>query len=158
MKFLKILIIISLTSCGFSPLNNSDIKIKNVSVSFSDNPLNNFCYSELKRNRNLLKFNFTTLKEADLKIEIINHRIGKFLGASDQNFFSAIGNLDYELEIKITELESNSSEIFRLFTSENYAYDTNSILSNEKKIDEIKETFFMEAISQLSYFLTSKDL
>ena len=98
------------------------------------------------------------MKEADLKIEIINHRIGKFLGASDQNFFSAIGNLDYELEIKITELESNSSEIFRLFTSENYAYDTNSILSNEKKIDEIKETFFMEAISQLSYFLTSKDL
>ena len=87
MKFLKILIIISLTSCGFSPLNNSDIKIKNVSVSFSDNPLNNFFYSELKRNRNLLKFNFTTLKEADLKIEIINHRIGKFLGASDQNFF-----------------------------------------------------------------------
>tara|TARA_B100000767_G_C19429706_1_gene395452 strand:- start:116 stop:592 length:477 start_codon:yes stop_codon:yes gene_type:complete len=158
MKFLKILIIVVLTSCGFSPINNSDMKIKNVSISFSDNPLNNFFYGEIRKNRNLLKFNFTTLKEADLKIEIISHRIGKFLGASDQNFFSATGNLDYELEIKITELESNTSEMFKLFTSENYAYDTNSILSNEKKIDEIKETFFMEAISQLSIFLISKNL
>jgi outer membrane lipopolysaccharide assembly protein LptE/RlpB len=158
MKILKILIIVVLTSCGFSPINNSDMKVKNVSISFSDNPLNKFFYGEIRKNRNLLKFNFTSLKEADLEIEIINHRIGKFLGASDQNFFSATGNLDYELEIKITELESNTSEIFKLFTSENYAYDTNSILSNEKKIDEIKETFFMQAISQLSIFLISNNL
>jgi outer membrane lipopolysaccharide assembly protein LptE/RlpB len=158
MKILKILIIVVLTSCGFSPINNSDMKVKNVSISFSDNPLNKFFYGEIRKNRNLLNFNFTSLKEADLEIEIINHRIGKFLGASDQNFFSATGNLDYELEIKITELESNTSEIFKLFTSENYAYDTNSILSNEKKIDEIKETFFMQAISQLSIFLISKNL
>ena len=158
MKRLILFITFSLASCGFSPVNNLDTQIRNVSIEFSENPLNNYLFNEIKKNRNLLKFNFVTANEAYLKIEITNHRIGKFLGAEDQDFFSATGNLDYELEMRITDTKKNQSEYFKLFTSENYAYDTNSILSNEKKIDEIKITFFMQAISQLSFFLTSRDL
>ena len=158
MKRLILFIVFTLTSCGFSPINNSDNQIRSVAIEFSNNPLNNYFFNEIKKNRNLLKFDFVTSNEADLIIEITNHRIGKFLGAGDQNFISAKGNLEYELGMKITDTEKNESESFKLFTSENYAYDTDSILSNEKKIDEIKTTFFMQAISQLSFFLTSRDL
>ena len=94
--------------------------------------------------------------DADFVIEISNHRLGKFLEATDENLFPAVVSLDYQVNLSIFDKNTNSIHQIPIFTSEDFSYDTESILSNEKQADEIKLNFFSEAVNELLIFFSEK--
>ncbi|MFL2732712.1 MAG: hypothetical protein ACJ0E7_01705 [Gammaproteobacteria bacterium] len=97
-----------------------------------------------------------TKDAADFVIEISNHRLGKFLEATDENFFPAVVSLDYQVKLSIFDKNTNTIHEIPIFTSEDFSYDTESILSNEKQADEIKLDFFSEAVNELLIFFSEK--
>ena len=97
-----------------------------------------------------------TKDAADFVIEISNHRLGKFLEATDENFFPAVVSLDYQVKLSIFEKDTNTIQEIPIFTSEDFSYDTESILSNEKQADEIKLDFFREVVNELLIFFSEK--
>ena len=153
MKFYLPILFLILLSCGYSPVNNQEEEPLNVFFSFKNNPLNKSLISEIRKNSSFLNLRLTSSENADVEIEITNHRIGKFLNATDANFFPAVGTLDYQLDFY---LKNNSKKEFvEFFTNENFAYDVNSILSNEQKVEEIKINFFNQALTEISFRLTN---
>ena len=151
MKTLLFFISFTLISCGFAPINNASNESKDVFISFEDNLLNNKFIKNIERNSKFLNLSLTNSNEADIHIEILDHRISKYTGATDRNFFSATGVIEYEITMIINK--SNKSREFSFTSSENFPYDTNKILSNEKKIEELETMFFFEAQNQLKNFL-----
>ena len=154
MKTLLFFISFTLISCGFAPINNVSNESKDVFISFEDNLLNNKFIKNIERNSKFLNLSLTNSNEAEINIEILDHRISKYTGATDRNFFSATGVIEYEITMIINK--SNKSKEFKEFnfsSSENFPYDTNKILSNEKKIEELETMFFFEAQNQLKNFL-----
>lgn len=151
MKAFLFFILLSFLSCGFAPINNSNYDSKKIYFTFKDNFLNNKFFKNLERNSKFLNLELTNSNEAEINIEIMNHTILKFAGATDSNFFSATGVIEYELNMKVSK--SNKSKVFSFNSSENFPYDTNKILSNEKKIEELETMFFFEAQNQLKNFL-----
>ena len=135
MKTLLFFISFTLVSCGFAPINNASDESKDVFISFEDNLLNNKFIKNIKRNSKFLNLSLTNSNEAEINIEILDHRISKYTGATDRNFFSATGVIEYEITMIINK--SNKSKEFNFSSSENFPYDTNKILSNEKKIYSI---------------------
>ena len=153
MKFYQFIILFILLGCGYSPVNNLEKEPLNVFVSFKNNPLNQSLLSEIRKSSSFLNLRLSSQENADVEIEITNHRIGKFLNTTDENFFPAVGTLDYQLDFY---LKNNSNkEFIEFFTSENFAYDTDSILSNEKKIEEIKINFFKQALNEITFRLSN---
>ena len=153
MKFYQFIILFILLSCGYSPVNNLEKEPLNVFVSFKNNPLNQSLLSEIRKRSSFLNLRLSSQENADVEIEITNHRIGKFLNTTDENFFPAVGTLDYQLDFY---LKNNSNkEFIEFFTSENFAYDTDSILSNEQKIEEIKINFFKQALNEITFRLSN---
>ena len=64
-----------------------------------------------------------------------------------------MGKLDYQFDFY---LKTNSkSEFIEFFANEDFAYDTDSILSNEQKIEEIKINFFQEALNELAFRISN---
>ena len=151
MKTLLFFISFTLISCGFAPINNASNESKDVFISFEDNLLNNKFIKNIERNSKFLNLSLTNSNEADINIEILDHRISKYTGATDRNFFSATGVIEYEITMIINK--SNKSKEFNFSSSENFPCDTNKILSNEKKIEELETMFFFEAQNQLKNFL-----
>ena len=151
MKALLFFISFTFISCGFAPINNASNESKDIFISFEDNLLNNKFIKNIERNSKFLNLSLTNSKEAEIKIEILDHRISKYTGATDRNFFSATGIIEYEISMIISK--SNKSKRFNFTSSENFPYDTNKILSNEKKIEELEKMFFFEAQNQLKNFL-----
>tara|TARA_Y100000816_G_C25752607_1_gene395665 strand:+ start:104 stop:577 length:474 start_codon:yes stop_codon:yes gene_type:complete len=153
MKFYQFIILFILLGCGYSPVNNLEKEPLNVFVSFKNNPLNQSLLSEIRKSSSFLNLRLSSQENADVEIEITNHRIGKFLNTTDENFFPAVGTLDYQLDFY---LKNNSNkEFIEFFTSENFAYDTDSILSNEQKIEEIKINFFKQALNEITFRLSN---
>ena len=97
-----------------------------------------------------------TKEDADFVIEISNHRLGKFLESTDENFFPALVSLDYQVKLMIIDTNADSTHEIPNFTSENFSYDTESILSNEKQANEIKLDFFSEAVNELLIYFSEK--
>ena len=151
MKALLFFISFTFISCGFAPINNASNESKDVFISFKENLLNNKFIKNIERNSKFLNLSLTNSNEAEINIEILDHRISKYTGATDRNFFSATGIIEYEISIIISK--SNKSKRFNFTSSENFPYDTNKILSNEKKIEELEKMFFFEAQNQLKNFL-----
>ena len=151
MKTLLFFISFTLISCGFAPINNVSNESKDVFISFEDNLLNNKFIKNIERNSKFLNLSLTNSNEAEINIEIINHSILQYAGATDRNFFSATGIIDYEINMRVSK--STKSKVFSFNSSENFPYDTNKILSNEKKIEELETMFFFEAQNQLKNFL-----
>jgi len=153
MKLYPSLLLFILFSCGYSPVNESEEDALKIYFSFKNNPLNQSLLVEIKKNTSFLNLEISSLDEADLEIEIVNHRIGKFLNATDKKFFPAVGKLDYQFDFY---LKTNSkSEFIEFFANEDFAYDTDSILSNEQKIEEIKINFFQQALNELSFRISN---
>ncbi len=153
MKFYQFIILFILLGCGYSPVNNLEKEPLNVFVSFKNNPLNQSLLSEIRKSSLFLNLRLSSQENADVEIEITNHRIGKFLNTTDENFFPAVGTLDYQLDFY---LKNNSNkEFIEFFTNENFAYDTDSILSNEQKIEEIKINFFKQALNEITFRLSN---
>ena len=153
MKLCLPILFFILLSCGYSPVNNQEEEPLNVFFSFKNNPLNKSLISEIRKNSSFLNLRLTSSENADVEIEITNHRIGKFLNTTDENFFPAVGTLDYQLDFY---LKNNlKKEFVEFFTNENFAYDINSILSNEQKVEEIKINFFKQALTEISFRLTN---
>tara|TARA_B100000282_G_scaffold250737_1_gene195102 strand:- start:8665 stop:9138 length:474 start_codon:yes stop_codon:yes gene_type:complete len=153
MKFYQFIILFILLGCGYSPVNNLEKEPLNVFVSFKNNPLNQSLLSEIRKSSLFLNLRLSSQENADVEIEITNHRIGKFLNTTDENFFPAVGTLDYQLDFY---LKNNSKkEFIEFFTNENFAYDTDSILSNEQKIEEIKINFFKQALNEITFRLSN---
>ncbi len=153
MKFYLPILFFILLSCGYSPVNNQEEEPLNVFFSFKNNPLNKSLISEIRKNSSFLNLRLSSSENADVEIEITNHRIGKFLNTTDGNFFPTVGTLDYQLDFY---LKNNSKKEFvEFFTNENFAYDINSILSNEQKVEEIKINFFNQALTEISFRLTN---
>ena len=75
------------------------------------------------------------------------------MSATDENFFPAVGSLDYQLDFVLKN--GSKEEFIEFFASENFAYDTDSILSNEQKIEEIKKNFFYQALNEFSFRLNN---
>ena len=96
MKLYLSLILFILLSCGYSPVNESRDEPLNVHFSFKNNPLNQSLLAEIKKNTPFLNLELSSSIDADLEVEIINHRIGKFLSTTDRNFLPAVGTLDYQ--------------------------------------------------------------
>ena len=151
MKALLFFVSFAFISCGFAPINNESNNSKDIFISFKDNLLNNKFIKNIERNSKFFNLSLTNSNEADINIEILNHRISKYTGATDRNFFSATGIIEYEITMMISK--SNKSREFSFTSSENFPYDTNKILSNEKKIEELEMMFFFEAQNQLKNFL-----
>ena len=151
MKALLFFVSFAFISCGFAPINNESNNSKDIFISFKDNLLNNKFIKNIERNSKFFNLSLTNSNEADINIEILNHRISKYTGATDRNFFSATGIIEYEITMMISK--SNESREFSFTSSENFPYDTNKILSNEKKIEELEMMFFFEAQNQLKNFL-----
>ena len=99
MKAFLFFILLSFLSCGFAPINNSNYDSKKIYFTFKDNFLNNKFFKNLERNSKFLNLELTNSNEAEINIEIMNHTILKFAGATDSNFFSATGVIEYELNI-----------------------------------------------------------
>tara|TARA_B100001057_G_scaffold57957_1_gene51337 strand:+ start:1337 stop:1858 length:522 start_codon:yes stop_codon:yes gene_type:complete len=155
--FLSFLLAIVIASCGFKPLNYSEKKIT-IFFEFQKNPLNFSLVQELKTNFFLMNASLAETKEAaDFVIEISNHRLGKFLEATDENFFPSVVSLDYQVKLSIFDKNTNSIHEIPIFTSEDFSYDTESILSNERQADEIKLDFFSEAVNELLIFFSEKN-
>ena len=155
--FLGFLLVILTISCGFKPLNYSEKKIA-IFFEFQKNPLNFSLVQELKKNFFLMNANLAETKDtADFVIEISNHRLGKFLEATDKNFFPAVVSLDYQVKLSIFDKNTNTIHEIPIFTSEDFSYDTESILSNEKQADQIKSDFFSEAVNELLIFFSEKN-
>ena len=155
--FLSFLLAIVIASCGFKPLNYSEKKIT-IFFEFQKNPLNFSLVQELKTNFFLMNANLAKTKDAaDFVIEISNHRLGKFLEATDENFFPSVVSLDYQVKLSIFDKNTNSIHEIPIFTSEDFSYDTESILSNERQADEIKLDFFSEAVNELLIFFSKKN-
>ena len=153
MKLYLSLIFFILSSCGYSPVNESRDELLSVHFSFKNNPLNQSLLAEIKKNTPFLNLELSSSVDADLEVEIINHRIGKFLNTTDKNFFPAVGTLDYQFDFY---LKTNAkSEFVEFFANEDFAYDTDSILSNEQKIEEIKINFFQQALVELSFRISN---
>ena len=95
-------------------------------------------------------------ESASYVVKISDHRLGKFLEATDRDLFPAIVSLDYQVKIDI--LKESTGELYEIpiFSSEDFSYDTESILSNENKADEIKIDFFSDAINELIIFFSEK--
>ena len=145
-----------IASCGLKPLNYTEKKIT-IFFDFQKNPLNFSLVQELKKNFFLMNANLTEKRDdADFVIEISNHRLGKFLEATDENLFPAVVSLDYQVNLSIFDKNTNSIHQIPIFTSEDFSYDTESILSNEKQADEIKLNFFSEAVNELLIFFSEK--
>ena len=153
MKFYQFIILFILLSCGYSPVNNLEKEPLNVFVSFKNNPLNQSLLSEIRKRSSFLNLRLSSQENADVEIEITNHRIGKFLNTTDENFFPAVGTLDYQLDFYLRN--NSNKEFIEFFTNENFAYDTDSILSNEQKIEEIKINFFKQALNEISFRLAN---
>ena len=154
--FLNLALIILITSCGFKPLNYSEKKIT-IFFEFQKNPLNYSLVQELKKNFFLMSaITRETKEDADFVIEISNHRLGKFLESTDENFFPALVSLDYQVKLIIFDMNADSIHEIPIFTSENFSYDTESILSNEKQANEIKLDFFSEAVNELLIYFSEK--
>ena len=154
--FLSLSLVIFIASCGFKPLNYSEKKIA-IFFEFQKNPLNFSLAQELKKSFFLMNANLAETKDtADFIIEIRNHRLGKFLEATDENFFPAVVSLDYQVELSIFDRETNSIHEIPIFTSADFSYDTESILSNDKQANEIKLDFFSEAVNELLIFFSEK--
>ena len=154
--FLNFSLLLIITACGFKPLNYSEKKIT-IFFEFQKNPLNFSLVQELKKNFFLINANQAETKDAaDFVIEISNHRLGKFLEATDENFFPAVVSLDYQVNLSIFDKKTNTVHEIPIFTSEDYSYDTDSILSNEKQAEEIKLDFFSEAVNELLIFFSEK--
>ena len=151
MKALLFFVSFVFISCGFAPINKENNNSKDIFISFKDNLLNNKFIKNIERNSKFFNLSLTNSNEADINIEILNNRISKYTGASDRNFFSATGIIEYEITMMISK--SNKSKEFNFTSSENFPYDTNKILSNEKKIEELEMMFFFEAQNQLKNFL-----
>jgi|TARA_B100001094_G_scaffold10424_3_gene9317 hypothetical protein len=151
MKYLLTFIFFFISSCGFAPLDNSKTEVTKVFMIYQDNLLNNQFINEIKRKRGFLNLQLTDSESAEIKIEIIEHKIDKYTGATDRNFFSATGNLDYEILMKISKKNKNKEFVFS--SSESFPYDTNKILSNEKKMEALQNMFFLEVQNQLRIFL-----
>ena len=151
MKALLFFVSFAFISCGFAPINNESNNSKDIFISFKDNLLNNKFIKNIERNSKFFNLSLTNSNEADINIEILNHRISKYTGATDRNFFSATGIIEYEITMMISK--SNKSREFSFTSSENFPYDTNKILSNEKKIEELEMMFFFEAQNQIKNFL-----
>ena len=155
--FLSFLLVILIASCGFKPLNYSEKKIT-IFFEFKKNPLNFSLVQELKTNFFLINANLAETKDAaDFVIEISNHRLGKFLEATDENFFPSVVSLDYQVKLSIFDKNTNSIHEIPIFTSEDFSYDTDSILSNERQAEEIKLNFFSEAVNELLIFFSEKN-
>jgi len=155
--FLSFLLAILIASCGFKPLNYSEKKIT-IFFEFQKNPLNFSLVQELKTNFFLMNANLAETKDAaDFVIEISNHRLGKFLEATDENFFPSVVSLDYQVKLSIFDKNTNSIHEIPIFTSEDFSYDTDSILSNERQAEEIKLDFFSEAVNELLIFFSEKN-
>ena len=108
--FLNSLLILFIAACGFKPLNYSEKKIT-IFFEFQKNPLNFSLVQELKKNFFLMNANLAETKnDADFVIEISNHRLGKFLEATDENFFPAVASLDYQVKLSI--FEKNTTKVF----------------------------------------------
>ena len=105
----------------------------------------------MRKKSSFLNFQFSNSKDADLNIRILEHTITKYTGAKDRNFFAATGTIDYEISMQISKL--GKSEEFNFRSSEIFPYDTNKILSNEKKMEDLEVMFFFEAQNQLKNFL-----
>ena len=154
--FLNSLLFFLIASCGFKPLNYSEEKVA-IFFEFQKTPLNFSLVQELKKNFFLMNANIAETKDtADFIIEISNHRLGKFLEATDENFFPAVVSLDYQVKLSIFETNTSTIHEIPIFTSEDFSYDTESILSNEKQVDEIKLDFFSEAVNELLIFFSEK--
>lgn len=153
MKFYQFIILFILLSCGYSPVSNLEKEPLNVFVSFKNNPLNQSLLSEIRKRSSFLNLRLSSQENADVEIEITNHRIGKFLNTTDENFFPAVGTLDYQLDFYLRN--NSNKEFIEFFTNENFAYDTDSILSNEQKIEEIKINFFKQALNEISFRLAN---
>ncbi len=154
--FYNFLLVFLVAACGLKPLNYSEKKIA-IFFEFQKNPLNFSLVQELKKNFFLMNANLAETKEAaDFVIEISNHRLGKFLEATDKNLFPAVVSLDYQVKFSISERNTNTIHEIPIFTSEDFSYDNESILSNEKQADEIKLDFFSEAVNELLIFFSEK--
>lgn len=140
-----------LSSCGFSPVSDLNKEEKEVFISYDDTLLNNRFVSEIKRKQAFLNLKLSNSKDAKINIEILNHKILRYSGSRDRDFFSATGNIEYEISMKISKL--NKSKNFNFSSSQTFPYDINKILSNEEKTDEIEEMFFLGAQTQLINFL-----
>jgi len=155
--FLSFLLVILIASCGFKPLNYSEKKIT-IFFEFQKNPLNFSLVQELKTNFFLMNANLAETKDAaDFVIEISNHRLGKFLEATDENFFPSVVSLDYQVKLSIFDKNTNSIHEIPIFTSEDFSYDTDSILSNERQAEEIKLNFFSEVVNELLIYFSEKN-
>ena len=154
--FISFSLALIIASCGLKPLNYTEKKIT-IFFDFQKNPLNFSLVQELKKNFFLMNANLTEKRDdADFVIEISNHRLGKFLEATDENLFPAVVSLDYQVNLSIFDKNTNSIHQIPIFTSEDFSYDTESILSNEKQADEIKLNFFSEAVNELLIFFSEK--
>lgn len=112
-NLLNFLIILSITSCSLKPLNFSDKKIS-IFFEFQKNPLNFSLVQELKRNFFLMNADLANSKEAaDYVISISDHRLGKFLEATDENFFPAVVSLDYQVRLAILNLNTKKRKKFQ---------------------------------------------
>ena len=151
MKLLIVLISFILVSCGFSPIDSSKKEPFEVFIFYEETLLNNQFINEMRRKSGFLNFQFSDSEDADLKIKILEHTITKYTGATDRNFFAATGTIDYEISMQISRSGKNKEFNFR--SSEIFPYDTNKILSNEKKMEELQLMFFFEAQNQLKNFL-----
>ena len=128
MKLLIVLISFILVSCGFSPIDSSKKEPFEVFIFYDETLLNNQFINEMRKKRGFLNFQFSDSEDADLNITILEHKITKYTGATDRNFFAATGTMDYEISMQISK--SGKNKEFNFSSSEIFPYDTGKFPKN----------------------------
>ena len=75
MRLKIFLLLFLLVSCGYSPISENNEERMMIFFSFKNNPLNQALMSEIKRSSSLMNIEISNSSEADLELEIVNHRI-----------------------------------------------------------------------------------
>tara|TARA_B100001029_G_scaffold5679_1_gene4095 strand:+ start:8434 stop:8949 length:516 start_codon:yes stop_codon:yes gene_type:complete len=152
--FFFFIISLLFSSCALQPLKIADNKIS-IYLDFKNNPLNKSLVYEIKRNLNKFNASIESEEKAKYIVKINEHRIGKFMESTDEELLPALINLEYQLNLEIINKTLNSVEKIPIFLTEDFSYDTESILSNERKSDEIKQDFFNQVIDIFIIFFSN---
>jgi len=153
--FFFFIISIVFSSCALKPFDIPENKIS-IYLDYKNNPLNKSLVYEIKRNLNKFNASIESEEKAEYIVKINEHRIGKFMESTDAELLPALINLEYQLNLEIINRTLNSTEKIPIFLTEDFSYDTESILSNERKSDEIKLDFFSQVIDIFIVFFSNK--
>ena len=156
-KFISVLCVsfflLFISGCGYK-LQDKNLNLFNfdLSVQYEQNSLNNkFINLFKKRNyKNKIYLN-SSLKDTDLNIRIIDHKVTRYISAIGSGARAKEARLDYLLVIGLKTPKMGDESISEIKRSKNYSFDESRILAIEQEEEQIIEGFISFALNRFNW-------